>query len=95
MHTVQSPWEWGPFDTSARGAESQEGVCESLKGPLSLILCEYFDFFYLLWYYQLFLVYLEKKLCKIYLNFWWKFTSGFIGPQIFNFERSLNLSAGP
>ena len=25
----------------------------------------------------------------------WKFTSGFIGPQILNFERSLRLSPGP
>ena len=25
----------------------------------------------------------------------WKFISGFIGPQILNFERSLNLSPGP
>jgi hypothetical protein len=25
----------------------------------------------------------------------WKFTSGLIGPQILNFERSLSLSLGP
>ena len=29
------------------------------------------------------------------INHLWKFTSGFIGPQILNFERSLGLSLGP
>jgi hypothetical protein len=28
------------------------------------------------------------------INHLWKFTSGFIGPQILNFERSLSLSPG-
>ena len=31
--------------------------------------------------------------CKIHLDFWWNFISGFIGPQILNFERSLSLKA--
>jgi hypothetical protein len=52
-------------------------------------------FFNLFWYFQLFLVYLEKSLCKIHLDIWWKFTSGFIGPQILNFERSPSLFPGP
>ena len=29
------------------------------------------------------------------IKHWWKFTSGFIGPQILNFERSLSLSPVP
>jgi len=29
----QGLWEGGSADTSVRGPESQEGACESLKGP--------------------------------------------------------------
>jgi hypothetical protein len=51
----------GSAGTSVRGPESQEGACESLKGPIVLTIDVLFGFFfYLFWYFQLFLVYLEN-----------------------------------
>ena len=78
----QGLWEGGSAGTSVRGTESQEGACESLKGPNSLSQRRFI--FYFLGRIQLFLVYLEKKI-----------TSCFFGPQILNFEISLSLSPGP
>jgi hypothetical protein len=49
-------------------------------------------------YFQLFLVYfymLSGHSAVQEINNLWKFTSGFIGPQILNFARSLSLSPGP
>ena len=43
----------------------------------------------------LYKVYVIWTFCCTGKKHLWKFTSGFIGLQIFNFERSLNLSPGP
>ena len=46
------------------GPESQEGICESLKGPIVLAIDVLFRFFHFCrGYFQLFLVYLEKLQC--------------------------------
>ena len=34
----QGLWEEGSVGTSVRGPESQEGACESLKGPIALVI---------------------------------------------------------
>jgi hypothetical protein len=47
--------------------ENQEGALESLNGPIDLAIDIYLDFF--VGYFQLFLVYLEKLLRKIHLDF--------------------------
>ena len=49
-------YERGSVGTSVRGPESQEGACESLKGPIVLTI----DVLFWFWYFQLFLVYLEN-----------------------------------
>jgi hypothetical protein len=55
-------WEGGGASgTSVRGPESQEGTCESPKYTISLAIYVLFYFFpTFCWYFQLFLVYLEK-----------------------------------
>ena len=50
------------------GPEEQEGSRESLKGRIVLAIDVLFRFFHILRYFQLFLVYLEKLLCKIHLD---------------------------
>ena len=51
--------------TSVRGPESQEGACESMKGPIALAIDVLFLFFsYIFGYFQLFIVYLEKIIMK-------------------------------
>jgi len=89
--------------TSVRGPESREGACESLKGlshrrfilifSFFLVFATIFSLFRKLIMYNS----LVTALYKLYViwTFLWKFTSGFIGLQIFNFERSLSLSPGP
>ena len=90
--------------------DSRRGPWISEKNPKPSF---YFDFFILgIGFFQLFLVYLEKWLYKIHLDFGIIvvyhhshlqcnqeghnfITSGFIGPQILNFDRSLSLSLGP
>ena len=47
--------EEGSAGTSVRDPERQEWACESLKGPIALVML----FFFFL-YFQLFLVYLEN-----------------------------------
>jgi len=46
----------GSAGTSVRGPESQNGACESLKGPIALAI----DILFYLGGFQLYLVYLEK-----------------------------------
>ena len=66
-------YEWerdGSVGTPVRAPEFQERASESLKGHIALAT----DFILIsshFWgYFQLFLVYLEKYLCKIHLDFW-------------------------
>ena len=55
------PMRGGSAGTSNQGPQSQEGVCESLTGPIVLAIHVLFRFFHLCrGYFQLFLVYLEK-----------------------------------
>ena len=68
----------GSVGTSIRGPESQEVAYKYVKGPIALAIDGFcFVLFFLLFflcvnYFQLFLVYLEKYLCKIHLTseFW-------------------------
>ena len=77
-NSYQGLWEGGSADTSVRVPESQEGACKSLKGPNSLS-----QRFFVGAYFQLFLVYLEKKLPVVLLEL-----------KSSNFQRSL-VSACP
>ena len=43
----QALLEEGSAGTSIRGPESQEGACESLKGPVALAIDVLFRFFYI------------------------------------------------
>jgi hypothetical protein len=43
---TQALWEGGSVGTSIRGPESQEGACESLKGPIALAIDVLFRFFH-------------------------------------------------
>jgi hypothetical protein len=85
---------WGP--------ESQEGACESLKGPIALAIDVLFLFFYFLGVFSTIFSLFRKnnyvkfhKTCEFWLLIITHTYSGFIGPQILNFERSLSLSWCP
>jgi hypothetical protein len=69
-------YERGSIRYISRVPESQEGVCESLKGPIS-VLFWIFLFFFFVRYFQLLLVYLENNNKKF---------------TFINFERSLSMS---
>ena len=75
---------------------SQKGVCESLKGSIALVTDVLFWFlFHSLGYVQLFLDMLSEHFAAQEIKHLWKFSSGFIEPQILNFERNLSLFSGP
>jgi hypothetical protein len=90
----------GSIGTSVRGSESHEGTRECLKGPIGLTIDVLFWLYFSIFcgYFQLFLVYFYM-LCghsvAQEIHHLWQFTSGFIGPQILNFARSLSLSPVP
>jgi hypothetical protein len=65
---AQGLWEGGSTGTLVRGPGSQEGACESLKGPIALDIDVLFCFVFFPWGGGGLLVYLE--LCKIHLDFW-------------------------